>query len=83
MKYVVKYRGVAGNTEVFWYLKATTWTSELSRADKFDSMEQASVALDKAAKFAKKSVIKAARIVEYKEPMVDVEDPNFGPDRWR
>ena len=48
-------------TEVF-YLKGTTWTSTIERASKFDTKEQAQQALDKAAKFMKKSVVKLAKI---------------------
>lgn len=46
-----------------WYLKRTTWTSDLDRADKFGEAAKASEALKTASKFMKKSMVKKAQII--------------------
>lgn len=67
MKYIVKIRGVAGSNEIFWYLKATTWTSELQRADAFNTQQEAQQALARAGKFMKASMRRAAVVTPIDE----------------
>lgn len=47
-----------------WYLRGTTWTCDIMRADKFDNREDAQSALLKAKKFMVVKMYKAARVVE-------------------
>lgn len=46
-----------------WYLRSTTWTSEHSRASKFENREAAIQALARAKKFMRHAAYKAAKIV--------------------
>lgn len=46
-----------------WFLKRTTWTSQLERADKFDNEEQARQAAKKAEMFMAPKIKKSYRIV--------------------
>ncbi len=48
-------------------LRGTIWAFSMDRAEKFDTRELAQAALDKAAKFSKKSTIKRATITEVPE----------------
>lgn len=47
-----------------WYLKGTTWTSEINTASGFDSKEEAQKALDKAKKYMVPARRKQATIIE-------------------
>ena len=49
--------------QTFW-LRGTTWSFTIERADKFATRELAQSALDRAAVFAHKRIIKASRIIE-------------------
>lgn len=50
-----------------WYLKCTTWTSELEQADKFASVHEAGIALDNAKKFMHVSLKKKPVILKLGE----------------
>lgn len=55
---------IVNTTGVDYFLRSTIWTSEVTRADPFDTREKAQAALDRAKKFMKAKTYKAARIVE-------------------
>ena len=47
-----------------WYLKGTTWTTEINTASSFESREDAQKALDKAKKYMVPARRKLAQIIE-------------------
>ena len=46
-----------------WYLRGTTWTGDLARANHFDSREAAQTSLDNAKKFMKARDYRTAQII--------------------
>ena len=52
---------VVNNSTRFW-LKGTTWTFSLDRADRFESTDAAFAALDRAKKFNKAAVMRRAEL---------------------
>lgn len=52
------------NQGVIFYLKGTTWAFNSDRADKFETLEQAKSAVEKARKFMHTKIYKA---IKYKE----------------
>lgn len=46
-----------------WFLRSTVWTSDMSRASRFATAEDARKALDAAKKFMKARIYKAAAVV--------------------
>lgn len=52
---------IEDQTRAYW-LNGTIWTSDKDRAQKFASRSNAEAALDKARKFMKPALFKAARI---------------------
>lgn len=59
MKYVVKL-----DNGVLYYLRGTTWTSERERANEFQSLSNAGLALEKARKFMLPKLRKRAVITQ-------------------
>jgi len=51
-----------------WYLIRSTWTTEIERASRFESLEAAKVAFEKQRKFLKASL--ARRVDIYFDPRV-------------
>lgn len=51
------------NNDAIFYLRSTTWAFRIERGDKFDSIEDAQIAIKKAAEFMKKKQLKNILIV--------------------
>lgn len=49
-----------------YYMRSTTWTTELERASTFETVEAAKTALERARQFMKPALYKRAVIVEVK-----------------
>lgn len=51
------------NLDYTWYLKGTTWTSTIERADSFATKELALAAFERAKKFMQAKLIKKVEVV--------------------
>lgn len=67
------YRVSVINGGTRWFLRGTTWTSELDRADLFDSESAAADRFEKARKFMKAALARKVE-VHAVEPRVPVRD---------
>ena len=47
-----------------FYLRGTTWAFDADRANKFETLEQAKEAVEKAKKFMKPKIYKAIKFIE-------------------
>lgn len=61
-KFLVQTR-MPNDGEMF-YLRSTIWTRDIERADRYDTHKQACAAIERAKRFNKVKIMKAAQIVE-------------------